>query len=159
MTPRQLLVRQLQAEDSYELVDLVQEYLDSRHDLRTSSKRQVLRVLRSFFKKNRCSLPADAEFTIRSEVAPTDSKQNNAIDVRLPAHSILGTLILRVSMWDKPNIPALSMNCPKCHPPELLELGRSLRSRRGETEVILDYLCPRCQRRWERTSETGIKII
>jgi len=74
VTPRQLLVRRLQAEDEYEIVDLVQGYLDSRYNLRAGSKRQTLTVIRSFFKKNRCGLPADAEFTIRAENPPTEAR-------------------------------------------------------------------------------------
>ncbi len=74
ITPKALLVRQLQAEDEYEIVDVIQKYLDSKHDLRAGSKRQVLRILRSFFRKNRCPLPPDAEFTIRSDLPPTESK-------------------------------------------------------------------------------------
>jgi DNA-directed RNA polymerase subunit M/transcription elongation factor TFIIS len=50
------------------------------------------------------------------------------------------------------------MNCPRCHEPELSLLGRSLRFRGEGVEVTLDYLCPRCQTRWERRGETGIKI-
>jgi TatD DNase family protein len=48
VTPRQLLIRQLQNEDEYEIVDLIQNYLDARHDLRAGSKRQVLRILRGW---------------------------------------------------------------------------------------------------------------
>jgi hypothetical protein len=27
------------------------------------------------------------------------------------------------------------------------------------TEVVLDYLCPRCQTRWQRWGETGLRIF
>ena len=50
------------------------------------------------------------------------------------------------------------MNCPNCHEPELSMLGRSLRFRDGGTVVVLDYLCPRFQIRWQRWGETGLKI-
>jgi hypothetical protein len=74
VTPRQLLIRQLQAEDEYQVVELIQEYLDGRHDLRAGCKRQVLTVIRSFFRKNRCPLPESADFTIRAETPPTEAK-------------------------------------------------------------------------------------
>lgn len=50
------------------------------------------------------------------------------------------------------------MNCPRCHEPELSFLGRTMRFKGEGVVVMLDYLCPRCQRRYERTGETGIKI-
>jgi hypothetical protein len=74
VTPRQLLVKQLQAEDEYAIVDLIQQYLDGRHELRAGSKRQTLTIIRSFFRKNRCALPEGAEFTIRAETPPTEAK-------------------------------------------------------------------------------------
>jgi len=74
VTPRQLLIRQLQAEDEYQVIELIQQYLDSRHDLRAGSKRQMLTVIRSFFRKNRCPLPESADFTIRAEKPPTEAK-------------------------------------------------------------------------------------
>lgn len=45
------------------------------------------------------------------------------------------------------------MNWPRCREPELSLLGQG-RFRGDGVEVMFDYLCPRCQARWERTSET-----
>jgi hypothetical protein len=50
------------------------------------------------------------------------------------------------------------MNCLACHELELYLLGRSLGFSGEGVEVLLDYICPRCQKRWQRKSETGHKI-
>jgi hypothetical protein len=143
--PKQLLVRQLQAEDEYELVDLIQKYLDSRHDLRVGSKRQVLQLLRSFFKKNRCSLPADAEFTIRSEIPPTESK----LTVKEIRAAVLGLpplwqsifAVKYMALLDTKRLAWMSRHCAD-------QVVRQLRA--GELPVRVDLPCGRKKNANER---------
>ena len=49
------------------------------------------------------------------------------------------------------------MNCPKCHESERSLLGRSLGFSGEGVEVLLDYICPRCQTRWQRKGKTETK--
>ena len=58
ITPRELLVRQLDSEDSYIVLDLLQRYVNSLIQ-RKSSRRKAYSVVRSFFAHNRCALPPD----------------------------------------------------------------------------------------------------
>jgi hypothetical protein len=73
VTPRELLIRQLDADDSYVIVDLLQSYVGSLV-LRKSSKQKAHSVIRSFFAHNRCALPADPSFRIRGDRPPVDAK-------------------------------------------------------------------------------------
>lgn len=73
VSPRQLLIRHLEAEDSYEVLDLVQRYVNELV-LRKSSKRKAYSVIRSFFAHNRCPLPQDLSFKIRGDRPPVQSK-------------------------------------------------------------------------------------
>jgi len=73
VSARDLVVRQLEAEDKYELLDLVQTYV-GQLNLRKSSKRKAYSVIRSFFAHNRCALPADPTFMIRGDKPPVQAK-------------------------------------------------------------------------------------
>jgi len=73
VTPRDLLVRQLEAEDPYVILDLVQTYVNGLV-LRKSSKRKAYSVVRSFFDHNRSSLPVDKAFRIRGDRPPVQAK-------------------------------------------------------------------------------------
>ena len=72
-TPRELLVHQLESEDKYVIVDLLQQYVNGLN-LRKSSKRKAYSVIRSFFIHNRCALPPDPGFRIRSDKPPVQAK-------------------------------------------------------------------------------------
>lgn len=72
-TPRDLLVRQLQAEDHYVILDLLQTYVNSLV-LRKSSKRKAYSVVRSFFAHNRCALPEDPSYHVKGDRPPVEAK-------------------------------------------------------------------------------------
>jgi hypothetical protein len=73
VTPRELLIRQHEADDSYVIVDLLQLYVGSLV-LRKSSKQKAHSVVRSYFAHNRCALPADPSFRIHGDRPPVDAK-------------------------------------------------------------------------------------
>jgi hypothetical protein len=73
VTPRELLVRQLDSEDSYLVLDMLQRYVNGLV-LRKSSKRKVYSVVRSFFVHNRCGLPLDPSFRIRGDKPPVQAR-------------------------------------------------------------------------------------
>lgn len=73
ITARELLQRQLEAEDPYRILDLLQTYV-SQLTLRKSSKRKAYTVVKSFFSHNRCALPSDPTFKIRSDKPPVQPK-------------------------------------------------------------------------------------
>jgi len=64
-----LLVRQAEAEDPYELLDLLQEFV-SGLDRGAKSKQLVYAAVKSFFMHNRCALPDDRGFRIRGTKPP-----------------------------------------------------------------------------------------
>jgi hypothetical protein len=72
-SPRDLLVRHLESEDPYVLLDLVQSYINSLI-LRKNSKRKTYSALRSFFAHNRCALPQDIGFRIRGDRPPVEAR-------------------------------------------------------------------------------------
>ena len=72
-TPKDLLVRRLEAEDDYEVLDVVQKYITGLV-LRKSSKRKAYSVLRSYFAHNRCALLPDPSFRIRGDKPPVEGK-------------------------------------------------------------------------------------
>jgi hypothetical protein len=69
VTPRELMVRQLDSEDSYLVLDNLQRYVNGLV-LRKSSKRKTYSVVRSFFVHNRCGLPLGPSFGIRGDKPP-----------------------------------------------------------------------------------------
>lgn len=69
VAPRDLLVRQLQAEDSYMVLDMAQAYLQSLV-ARKNTKRKAYSVIRSFFAHNRCALPEDPSFRVKGDRPP-----------------------------------------------------------------------------------------
>jgi len=73
ISPRTLLVRQLEAEDSYEVLDLLQTYV-GQLNLRKSSKKKAYCVMKSFFNHNRCALPMDPTFRIRGDKPPVQAR-------------------------------------------------------------------------------------
>jgi hypothetical protein len=73
VTPRELLVRHLDSEDSYLVLDLLQQYVNTLV-LRKSSKRKAYSVIRLFFVHNRCGLPTDPSFHIRGDKTPVQAK-------------------------------------------------------------------------------------
>ena len=68
LSPDQLIAYQKEHKD-YEILDVIQSYI-TQLETRTSSKKTIYSVLRSFFVHNRCELPRDPHFKIRSEVGP-----------------------------------------------------------------------------------------
>jgi hypothetical protein len=72
-TPRELLVRQVESEDSYLVLDLLQRYVNALV-LRKNSKRKAYSVVRSFFMHNRCALPPDPSFRMRGDKPPVQPK-------------------------------------------------------------------------------------
>ena len=79
VTPRELLVRHLDSEDSFIVLDLVQHYVNQLV-LRKSSKRKSYSVVKSFFTHNRCALPPDPSFRIRGDKPPVQVKLT-AVDI------------------------------------------------------------------------------
>ena len=72
-TPRDVLVRHLDSDDSYIVLDLLQQYVNQLV-LRKSSKRKAYSVVRSFFVHNRCALPPDPSFRVRGDKTPVRPK-------------------------------------------------------------------------------------
>lgn len=72
-TPRDVLVRHLESQDPYVVLDLVQEYVNGLV-LRKSSKRKAYSVIRSYFDHNRSGLPRDSRFKIRGDRPPVEAK-------------------------------------------------------------------------------------
>lgn len=70
---RDVLVRHLDSEDPYVVLDLLQQYVTSLV-MRKSSKRKAYSVIRSFFAHNRCALPLDPSFHIRGDKPPVQSR-------------------------------------------------------------------------------------
>ncbi|MGO9643958.1 MAG: hypothetical protein ACLPY5_04335 [Candidatus Bathyarchaeia archaeon] len=72
-TPRELLVRHLEAQDDYVVLDLLQNYI-STLILRKDSKKKSYSTIRSFFAHNRTPLPHDPAFRIRGDKPPVQAK-------------------------------------------------------------------------------------
>jgi hypothetical protein len=68
-----LLFRQAEAQDPYELLDLLQTYLAGL-DRTRRTKMMIHCAVRSFFMHNRCALPEDRAFKIHSTRQPTTPK-------------------------------------------------------------------------------------
>ena len=64
-----LLMRQAEAEDPYELLDFLQEFVTGL-DRGAKSKQLVYAAVKSFFMHNRCALPDDRGFRIRGTRPP-----------------------------------------------------------------------------------------
>jgi hypothetical protein len=73
VTLRELLIRQLQAEDPYEVLDLLQEFIGTLIG-RKSSNGKTHWAVTSFFRHNRCALPIDPSFKIRGDRPPVEGK-------------------------------------------------------------------------------------
>jgi hypothetical protein len=73
VTPRELLIRQLKAEDQYGVVDLLQEFIGTLVG-RKSSKEKTHWAVTSFFRHNRCALPSDPSFKIRGDRPPVEGR-------------------------------------------------------------------------------------
>ena len=67
------MVRQLESEDGYLALDLLQAYVNTLV-LRKSSKRKAYSVVKSFFIHNRRALPPDPSFRIRGDTPPVQAK-------------------------------------------------------------------------------------
>lgn len=63
---RGLLMRQAEAEDPYEILELLQEYVNGLDKCR-NGRLCVYAAVRSFFIHNRCALPKDPSFQVRGE--------------------------------------------------------------------------------------------
>jgi hypothetical protein len=68
LTPDGLIAHQKEKKD-YEILDLIHAYV-RQLKTRTSSKKTIYSVLRSFFAHNRAELPRDPHFKIRSDISP-----------------------------------------------------------------------------------------
>jgi len=80
--PKQLLIRQLQAEDLYEIPELIQDFVNSRRDLRKGTIRNRVSFILEFFRKNRCLLPEGVDwkwFKVRSTVPPVQGQLTAAV--------------------------------------------------------------------------------
>jgi len=71
VTPRELLVRHLDSEDSYLVLDLLQQYVNSLI-LRKSSKRKAYSVIRSFFVHNPSFYIRGDKPPVQAKLSPTD---------------------------------------------------------------------------------------
>ena len=72
VTPREVIIRQLEAEDKYELLDLLQNYI-GQMKLRKSSKKKAYSTVKSFFSHNRCALPFDPAFKVIGDKPPVQA--------------------------------------------------------------------------------------
>jgi len=88
-TPRDMLVRHLDSEDSYLVLDLLQRYINSLV-LRKSSKRKAYSVVRSFFVHNRCGLPLDSSKSIQEIVGDAPFVRPFFHCSQLASHSVEG---------------------------------------------------------------------
>ena len=66
VTARDVLVRYLEAEDPYVVLDLVEIWVRDLQ-LRKTSKKHALTTIRSYFMHNRCQLPDNPHFRISSQ--------------------------------------------------------------------------------------------
>ena len=73
VTPRELLIRHLEAQDDYVVLDLIQSYIGTL-TMRKDSKRKTYSTVRSFFAHNRTPLPHDPAFRIRGDSPPVQAK-------------------------------------------------------------------------------------
>jgi len=73
VTARELLIRQSEASDQYAILDLLQEWVNSRQLSKASNKR-AYSAIRSFFSHNRCALPADPAFRVQGFRPPVTPK-------------------------------------------------------------------------------------
>jgi hypothetical protein len=72
-TARDLLVRHVESDDQYVVLDLLQGYVNSLV-LRKNTKRKAYSAIRSYFAHNRCALPDDPSFRIRGDRPPIEAK-------------------------------------------------------------------------------------
>jgi len=95
VTPRELLVRQLEEEDKYVILDLLQGYVGSLV-LRKTSKRTAYSAIRSFFIHNRVELPRDLSFHIRGDKPPVQAKLTvqDVVEVAMAAKQPYRSIIL-----------------------------------------------------------------
>lgn len=68
-----LLARQMETQDQYAVLDLLQKYV-SEMPLALNSKISIYTAVRSFFMHNRCALPSDLGFKVRGSKAPLPAK-------------------------------------------------------------------------------------
>jgi hypothetical protein len=71
VSPKELLIRQLQAENPYEIPDLIQEYVTCHHKLSKATLYHRIGAVLEFLRKNRCQLPPDvtwSSFKVESDV-------------------------------------------------------------------------------------------
>jgi len=128
-----LLQRQADATDKYALLDLVQDYVDGLDKTR-KGKATSYAVIRSFFMHNRCVLPEDRGYKIRSEKPSVVSKLSVAslVDIvkaaNLRDRSIL--LVKWQSLQDAARLVYIDRHCGE-------ELARAVR--RDESPVRLDF--------------------
>jgi hypothetical protein len=88
VTDRDLVVRQLESEDGYLALDLLQRYVNGLV-LRKSSKRKAYSVVRSFFLHNRCALPRDPSFRVRGDKPSVQRKLTSSVLDHQRARSLL----------------------------------------------------------------------
>ena len=75
--PKQLLIRQLQTKDPYEIPELLQEYLNSHPNLREETLHKRVTTVLEFWRKNHCPLPPDMKaswFKVQSSVPPVQGR-------------------------------------------------------------------------------------
>lgn len=69
ISPRDLLIRHLEDENGYEVLDIVQAYVSGLR-VAKATKKKAYTVIRSFFAHNRASLPEDPSFRIHGDKPP-----------------------------------------------------------------------------------------
>lgn len=75
--PKELLIRQLQADDPYAIPELIQAFANSFTDIRKPTILQKISLILHFFEKNRCPLPEDVTrcwFQVHSTVPAAQSR-------------------------------------------------------------------------------------
>ena len=58
----------------FKILDLIQDYINSKNTLRYNSKVRYYSLLRSFFANNRADLPPDKGYTISSDIPQVEEK-------------------------------------------------------------------------------------
>jgi hypothetical protein len=138
---KQLLIRQLTADDPYEIPELIQSYANSLTDRRRNTIRGRVSVVLQFLRKNRCPLPEDVTgrwFKIRSTVPAVQYRLTAEIIrnviTRLPILWRSLYLVKYQSMLDTKRLWWVNVNCAD-------QITRQLRN--GQKIIRIDVLCSR----------------
>jgi len=134
---RTLIIRHLESEYEEEVLDLLQDYIKAHQSKwRYNSLQNEYSTIRTFFDKNRASLPKDPDFKIRSLIAPTKGllEVKHIRLLALAARPVYRSMILFKwqSMADTARL--IMMN----NPPYSDEIVRKIRDRKEDQIIQLE---------------------